>query len=303
MHKKVIIMNGYGGSGKGEFIQAVKIFCGLKRDLNSSDIRFSNYSIIEPVKELARNFGYNGGKTERDRKMLSDLKRILTEYRNLPRKELACNFDGFIRYNDAGVYSVDIRMTEDIDWFIDYAMGKGIERRDICTIYIENDRVKPIMSNRDDASVEDYTYDIKINNDGDLIDLHQKAFDFAMKFIFERDVDHLGVYSFAGYQIEAARTIDYDLPIHDLIQHSLFGMCSEVGELNGLYQKKLVGHEFDREHAKKELGDVLWFIAEYCTAMGWTLGEVARLNIEKLKKRYPDGFDTDKSVHRNKDDV
>ena len=298
MHKKVMIVNGYGGSGKGEFVKAVKTFCGLK-----SGIRFTKYSIIEPVKEQARRFGYNGGKTERDRKMLSDFKKVLTEYRDLPRKELAGNFNQFIHYNEAGVYSVDIRMPEDIDWFINYAMSKGIDRKDIYTIYIENDRVKPITSNRDDASVEDYTYDIEIGNDGDLIDLHQKAFDFTMKFIFERDVDHLGVYSFAGYQIEAARTIDYDLPIHDLIQHSLFGMCSEVGELNGLYQKKLVGHEFDREHAKKELGDVLWFIAEYCTAMGWTLGEVARLNIEKLEKRYPDGFDTDKSVHRNKDDI
>lgn len=298
MHKKVIIMNGYGGSGKGEFIQAVKTFCGLK-----SGIRFTKYSIIEPVKEQARRFGYNGGKTERDRKMLSDFKKVLTEYRDLPRKELAGNFNQFIHYNEAGVYSVDIRMAEDIDWFINYAMSKGIDRKDIYTIFIENDRIKPITSNRDDASVEDYTYDIEICNDGDLIDLHQKAFDFTMKFIFERDVDHLGVYSFAGYQIEAARTIDYDLPIHDLIQHSLFGMCSEVGELNGLYQKKLVGHEFNKEHAKKELGDVLWFIAEYCTAMGWTLGEVARLNIEKLEKRYPDGFDTDKSIHRDKDDV
>ena len=298
MRKKVMIVNGYGGSGKGEFVKAVKTFCGLGKDIN-----FKSYSIIEPVKERARRFGYNGGKTERDRKMLSDFKKVLTEYCNLPRKELANDFDQFIRHDGARVYSVDIRMPEDIDWFIKHAMCKGIERKDIYTIYIENDRIEPVTSNRDDASVEDYTYDIEIGNDGDLIDLHQKAFDFTMKFIFERELNHLWVYSFAGYQIEAARTINYDLPIHDLIQHSLFGMCSEVGELNGLYQKKLVGHEFNKEHAKKELGDVLWFIAEYCTAMGWTLGEVARLNIEKLKKRYPDGFNTDLSIHRGKDDI
>lgn len=298
MCNKVIITNGYGGSGKGEFVKAIKTFCGLRKDVN-----FKSYSIIETVKERARRFGYNGGKTERDRKMLSDFKKVLTEYCDLPRKELVKDFSRFIRYNNTCVYSVDIRMAEDIDWFINYAMSKGVKRKNIYTIFIKNDRVKPITSNRDDASVEDYTYDIEINNNGDLIDLHQKAFDFAMEFIFERSIDHSRAYSFAEYHIEAARTIDYDLPIYDLIKHSLFGMCSEVGELNGLYQKSLVGHEFDEKHAKKEVGDILWFIAEYCTAMGWTLEEVARLNIEKLEKRYPDGFDTDKSVHRDKDDV
>ena len=57
------------------------------------------------------------------------------------------------------------------------------------------------------------------------------------------------------------------------------------------------------EHAKKELGDLLWFIAEYCTAMGWTLEEVMEQNIEKLKARYPKGFEYDKSLNREEGDV
>ena len=57
------------------------------------------------------------------------------------------------------------------------------------------------------------------------------------------------------------------------------------------------------EHAKKELGDLLWFIAEYCTAMGWTLEEVMEQNIEKLKARYPKGFEYEKSLNREEGDV
>ena len=54
---------------------------------------------------------------------------------------------------------------------------------------------------------------------------------------------------------------------------------------------------------KKELGDLLWFVAEYCTAVGWDLDDIMALNIEKLKARFPDGFDPEKSLHRKEGDV
>jgi NTP pyrophosphatase (non-canonical NTP hydrolase) len=53
----------------------------------------------------------------------------------------------------------------------------------------------------------------------------------------------------------------------------------------------------------KELGDLLWFVAEYCTACDITLEDVAKANIEKLKARYPEGFETDKSLHRKEGDI
>ena len=80
-------------------------------------------------------------------------------------------------------------------------------------------------------------------------------------------------------------------------------MSAEVGELHGLYQKKYQGHKFDEEHAKKEVGDILWMIAEYCTANGWNLEDIMELNIEKLKARYPDGFSAERSLHRRAGDV
>lgn len=78
--------------------------------------------------------------------------------------------------------------------------------------------------------------------------------------------------------------------------HALFGMCGEIGELQSIYQKEYQGHPFDSVHAKKELGDLLLFIAEYCTAMNWKLEDVMTSSImtssiRKLKERYPEGYD------------
>lgn len=105
------------------------------------------------------------------------------------------------------------------------------------------------------------------------------------------------------YQMLAARTINMNLTIKGALHHSLFGLCSEAGELLGIYQKELQGHPVDIEHAKKEASDCLWMIAEWCTVNRIDLDEIATLNIEKLKARYPDGFDSDKSIHRKEGDI
>lgn len=105
------------------------------------------------------------------------------------------------------------------------------------------------------------------------------------------------------YQELAARTINPRLYDYEIEQHAIHGLAGEVGELHSIYQKCYQGHDFDEEHAKKELGDLLWFVAEYCTAMNWKLEEVMELNIEKLMKRYPDGFEDVKSMNREKGDI
>lgn len=87
------------------------------------------------------------------------------------------------------------------------------------------------------------------------------------------------------------------------LMHAVFGLTSEAGEVSGLFQKKYQGHKVDPEHLKKELGDCLWMIAEACTAMNWSMEDVMRANIEKLKARYPDGFDADHSLHRQAGDI
>ena len=105
------------------------------------------------------------------------------------------------------------------------------------------------------------------------------------------------------YQLQAARTINYNLTPQAIEAHALHGMSGEIGEIHGIYQKIYQGHKYDEEHLKKEVGDLLWFIAEYCTALGWTLSDVAQMNIDKLKARYPEGFSAEKSLHRKEGDV
>lgn len=108
---------------------------------------------------------------------------------------------------------------------------------------------------------------------------------------------------FNEYQKLAARTINNELSVIGQERHALHGMVSEIGELHGIYQKVYQGHSAEEEHKKKECGDLLWFLAEYCTANGWDLSEVAETNIEKLKSRYPDGFNSEQSLHRAKGDI
>jgi NTP pyrophosphatase (non-canonical NTP hydrolase) len=105
------------------------------------------------------------------------------------------------------------------------------------------------------------------------------------------------------YQQLASRTINQALTTYGKRQHALFGMAAEVGELLGLYQKSYQGHELIEEHEQKEIGDILWMIAEYCTTQGWELDDIMALNIEKLKARYPEGFDAEHSLHRKDDDI
>ena len=106
------------------------------------------------------------------------------------------------------------------------------------------------------------------------------------------------------YQKLAIRTcsIPYDQK-KDMLMHAVLGLTSEAGEVSGLFQKKYQGHKLDPEHLEKELGDCLWMIAEACTALGWNMETVMQTNIEKLRARYPEGFDAEHSLHRRANDI
>lgn len=105
------------------------------------------------------------------------------------------------------------------------------------------------------------------------------------------------------YQKAAMRTCNKLDDKKAMIDHALHGLSSEVGEVHDIYQKIHQGHEFDLRHVMKELGDVLWMIAELCEAYDVDLDMVMQMNIDKLKERYPEGFDAEHSLHRSKDDI
>lgn len=105
------------------------------------------------------------------------------------------------------------------------------------------------------------------------------------------------------YQKLASRTMSNDLYTPEIVLHALHGMSSEIGEIHGIYQKSYQGHKIEEEHLEKEVGDLLWFIAEFCTAYGWDLEDVMKKNIDKLRARYPEGFDAEHSLHRAEGDI
>ncbi len=88
------------------------------------------------------------------------------------------------------------------------------------------------------------------------------------------------------------------------IMEGCLGISGESGELVDLI-KKWVFHEkpLDEIHVKKELGDVLWYAALLCESFGWKMSEIMELNIEKLKARYPDGFNPTQANNRKEGDI
>lgn len=97
------------------------------------------------------------------------------------------------------------------------------------------------------------------------------------------------------YQRSAMRTAGDGVSIIN----AALGLCGEAGEVADIVKKATFqGHELDKERVCEELGDVLWYVALAAEAMGTTVEELMRQNIEKLRKRYPDGFDPEMSIHR-----
>lgn len=103
---------------------------------------------------------------------------------------------------------------------------------------------------------------------------------------------------FKTYQNEAMRTAQ-EMPMQHAICQGVFGLCGEAGEVADLLKKSLFhGHELDKQSLIKELGDVMWYIAYLCETFCIDMDKVAQQNIDKLKKRYPEGFSTHKSINR-----
>lgn len=101
------------------------------------------------------------------------------------------------------------------------------------------------------------------------------------------------------YQRLAMTTLNPELDKKDVLINGVMGLCGESGEAIDIVKKWLAqGHVLDKEKLAKELGDIAWYLAETATALDLDLEDVFAANIEKLKKRYPEGFDSERSIHR-----
>lgn len=100
--------------------------------------------------------------------------------------------------------------------------------------------------------------------------------------------------------------IDANRGIKDIggLLNGCLGLAGEAGELLDMFKKWIFHNKMlDRDHAKKELGDVMWYVAMICHSMGWELDEILQMNVDKLKARYPEGFSTELSNNRKEGDI
>ncbi len=101
------------------------------------------------------------------------------------------------------------------------------------------------------------------------------------------------------YQKQVQRTMPKNLTGEKAVAMLAMGIAGEAGEIVELLKKSLFhDHDITNGDVAEEIGDLLWYLANLATKLKIDLGRAAQKNIEKLKKRYPDGFDTEKSKKR-----
>ena len=101
------------------------------------------------------------------------------------------------------------------------------------------------------------------------------------------------------YQQLSARTLGAGRTPEQQLANAALGLTGEAGEVADIIKKHLYhATPLDRDALAKELGDCLWYIATFGTVLGISLDDIAARNIDKLRKRYPVGFDTERSRNR-----
>jgi NTP pyrophosphatase (non-canonical NTP hydrolase) len=101
------------------------------------------------------------------------------------------------------------------------------------------------------------------------------------------------------YQDLAARTLGRDRTHDQQLANAALGLTGEAGEVAEVIKKHLFhATPLDQDALVKELGDCLWYIGAFATVLGLSMDDIAQRNIDKLRKRYPEGFDTERSRNR-----
>ena len=166
MNKKIFITNGMARCGKDTFATYLNEFVPTLK-----------YSSIDKVKEIIALCGWNGGKTEKDRKFMSDFKMLTTEYSDMPFKAIEEKVTNFLEDDIHEVMLIDIREPEEIE------RAKNAFNAE--AILIKNDRVDIITSNDGDAGVFDYAYDYIVANNRTLEEFKETVKTFADEVVIQ----------------------------------------------------------------------------------------------------------------------
>ena len=170
--KKIVIINGSGGVGKDTFVDYVE-----------NVVPVLKVSSVDLVKEAAKTLGWDGGKSEKDRKFLSDLKILAGEYCDHSFDYMTYMHNLIFADMPSGILFLFIREPEEIE--------RAKKEFNAVTVLVTNSNVESINSNTADANVSNFEYDYVINNSGSLDDLLNKTLVFVMWLSGDIKVQHL----------------------------------------------------------------------------------------------------------------
>ena len=138
-----------------------------------------------------------------------------------------------------------------------------------------------------------------------MTDTEQKQFNDYAKFVVSTTSDE-SLHTLALISRLHSLQADHKIEFSQLLTASI-GMQAESGEFSEIIKKIIFqGKEFNKDerfHLMRELGDVLWYWVQGCTALGYTPQEVMEENINKLESRYPNGFEVAMSENRQVGDI
>ncbi len=157
MKKTVIVINGRGGCGKDTICAIAGKYYPVM-----------NISSITPIKEIAMKAGWDGEKDAKARKLLSNLKQVLTEYNDLPHKYIMDELDKFMKGDEKFLF-IHIREPEEIERFVKDASGK-CNTISLLVKRITSDYSNEKLGNRSDDDVEKYEYDYTFINKANSVD-------------------------------------------------------------------------------------------------------------------------------------
>ncbi len=148
--KTAFVINGAGGAGKDT------LCCFAAKHYKTV-----NVSSVDPIKKIAAENGWQGEKTQKARRFLSDLKRVFTEYSDLPLNYTLDAYRKFLK-DDSELFFVHIREPLEIKRFIDEAQGIG---GNVFSLLVRSNRCEKKYGNSSDDDVENYFYDLVYQND------------------------------------------------------------------------------------------------------------------------------------------
>ena len=160
MEKHIYITNGVARCGKDTFAKLLNEF-----------VPTIKYSSIDKIKSIAKECGWNGGKNEKDRKFLSDLKCLTSEYSDLPFRDISRIVNDFRSAEAFKVLLIDMREPDEI--------ARAKQEFGAETILIVNQNIPHITSNMADKNVYNYNYDWVIRNNGTINDFRETVKKFA----------------------------------------------------------------------------------------------------------------------------